>query len=188
MRPRRCRALATRALERAGAGATMAASTARALVDADAQGLASHGVSRIAQYAAHLRNGRADGTAVPRIAHERGGAVLVDAGCGLAFPACAFAVDEAIRRARAHGVALAAVTNSHHFGRRGVAPAACRRGRHGRDGDGQLAVGHARRRRQAPGVRHQSHRRGVPAARRAAAGRRPVAVRGRARQADGRRT
>jgi (2R)-3-sulfolactate dehydrogenase (NADP+) len=42
--------------------------------------------------------------------------VLVDAGCGLAFPACAFAVDEAIRRARAHGVALAAVTNSHHFG------------------------------------------------------------------------
>jgi (2R)-3-sulfolactate dehydrogenase (NADP+) len=42
--------------------------------------------------------------------------VLVDAGCGLAFPACAFAVDEAIRRAREHGVALAAVTNSHHFG------------------------------------------------------------------------
>jgi len=114
--PEALRALATRALERAGAGATMAASTARALVDADAQGLASHGVSRIAQYAAHLRNGRADGTAVPRIAHERGGAVLVDAGCGLAFPACAFAVDEAIRRARAHGVALAAVTNSHHFG------------------------------------------------------------------------
>jgi len=114
--PEALRALATQALVRAGAGAAMAASTARALVDADAQGLASHGVSRIAQYAAHLRNGRADGAAVPRIAHERGGAVLVDAGCGLAFPACAFAVDEAIRRARAHGIALAAVTNSHHFG------------------------------------------------------------------------
>ena len=114
--PETLRALATQALVRAGAGAAMAASTARALVDADAQGLASHGVSRIAQYAAHLRNGRADGTAVPRIVHERGGAVLVDAGCGLAFPACAFAVDEAIRRARTHGVALAAVTNSHHFG------------------------------------------------------------------------
>jgi len=109
-------AIATRALERAGANPAMAAATARALVDADAQGLPSHGVSRIAQYAAHLRNGRADGAAIPRIAHERGGAFLVDAGCGLAFPACAFAVDEAIRRARASGVAFAGVTNSHHFG------------------------------------------------------------------------
>jgi len=114
--PDALRRLATEALARAGASATMAATTAQALVDADAQGLASHGVSRIAQYAAHLRNGRADGTAMPRIVHERGGAVLVDAGCGLAFPACALAVDEAIRRARMHGVALAAVTNSHHFG------------------------------------------------------------------------
>jgi (2R)-3-sulfolactate dehydrogenase (NADP+) len=114
--PDALRKLATEALARAGANASMAATTAQALVDADAQGLASHGVSRIAQYAAHLRNGRADGTATPRIVHERGGAVLVDAGCGLAFPACAFAVDEAIRRALAHGVALAAVTNSHHFG------------------------------------------------------------------------
>lgn len=108
--------LAARALERAGANRAMAETTARALVDADAQGLASHGLSRIAQYTAHLRNGRADGAAVPRIVRERGGAVLVDAGCGLAFPACAFAVDEAIRRARRHGVAFAAVTNSHHFG------------------------------------------------------------------------
>ena len=114
--PEALRVLATDALMRAGASATMAATTARALVDADAQGLASHGVSRIAQYAAHLRNGRADGGAVPHIARERGGAVLVDAGCGLAFPACAYAVDEAIRRARTHGVAFAAVTNSHHFG------------------------------------------------------------------------
>jgi len=108
--------LATRALERAGANRPMAEATARALVDADAQGLVSHGVSRLTQYATHLRNGRADGSAHPRIAHERGGAVLVDAGCGLAFPACALAVAEAIARARVHGVAFAAVTNSHHFG------------------------------------------------------------------------
>jgi (2R)-3-sulfolactate dehydrogenase (NADP+) len=108
--------LAVHALERAGASPAMAAATARALVDAEAQGLPSHGVSRITQYATHLRNGRADGAAVPRIAHERGGAFLVDAGCGLAFPACAFAVDEAIRRARTTGVAFAGVTNSHHFG------------------------------------------------------------------------
>ena len=108
--------LAARALARAGAGPEMAAATARALVYADARGLASHGVARVPQYATHLANGRADGTAVPEIVRARGGAVLVDARCGLAFPACALAVDAAIERAREFGVALAAVTNSHHFG------------------------------------------------------------------------
>lgn len=110
------RALAVRALERAGASTAMADATAAALVDAEARGLASHGLARVAQYSAHLRNGRADGAAVPLIVRERGGAVLVDARCGLAFLACARAVDEAIQRAREFGVAFAGVTNSHHFG------------------------------------------------------------------------
>jgi len=109
-------ALATRALERAGASAAMAGATARALVAAEAQGLASHGLSRLPQYAAHLRLGRVDGAAVPRVARAKGGAVLVDAADGLAFPACALAVAEAVARAREHGVAFAGVTNSHHFG------------------------------------------------------------------------
>ncbi len=109
-------ALAVRALERAGANPTMAATTARALVHADAEGLPSHGVSRLTQYATHLGNGRADGHAQPEVIHAKGSALLVDAHCGLAFPACALAVDEAIRRAREHGVAFAGVTNSHHFG------------------------------------------------------------------------
>jgi len=109
-------ALATRALERAGASTAMAGATAKALVAADAQGLASHGVSRVPQYAAHLRLGRVDGSAVARVARAKGGAVLIDAADGLAFPACALAVGEAIARARANGVAFAGVTNSHHFG------------------------------------------------------------------------
>ena len=108
--------LAVRALRRAGASEAMATTTARALVDADLQGLASHGVSRIPQYATHLSNGRADGQAVARVVRSRGGAGLVDAGCGLAFPACALAVAEALGRAREFGVAFAGVTNSHHFG------------------------------------------------------------------------
>ena len=108
--------LAHLALTRAGAHPDMAAATARALVYADAHGLPSHGVARIPQYAAHLKNGRADGTAKPKIAAAKGGAALVDAGCGLAFAACALAVHEAIRRARDFGVAYVGVTNSHHFG------------------------------------------------------------------------
>jgi (2R)-3-sulfolactate dehydrogenase (NADP+) len=110
------RDLAARVLEHAGASAAMAGTTAAALVAAEAQGLSSHGVARAVQYATHLRNGRADGSAVPGIARERGGAVLVDAHCGLAFPACALAVNEAISRAREFGVAFAGVVNSHHFG------------------------------------------------------------------------
>ncbi|HET7033357.1 MAG TPA: Ldh family oxidoreductase [Casimicrobiaceae bacterium] len=108
--------LATRALARAGANATMASTTAAALVYAEARGLASHGVSRVPQYAMHLKNGRADGSATPAIVRAKGGAALVDANSGLAFPACALAVDEAIRRARELGVAYAGVTKSHHFG------------------------------------------------------------------------
>jgi len=108
--------LAARALARAGANPVMADTTARALVYADAHGLASHGVSRVPQYATHLANGRADGTAQPEIRSAKGGVALIDARCGLAFPACALAVEEAIRRAREFGVAFAGVTNSHHFG------------------------------------------------------------------------
>ena len=95
----------------------MAEATARALVYADSQGLSSHGVSRVPQYATHLGNGRADGAAQAVVVAAKGGAAaLVDARSGLAFPACALAIDEAIRRAREFGVAFVGVTNSHHFG------------------------------------------------------------------------
>src|SRR6185312_9270982 len=93
-----------------------AQSTARALVLAEAQGLASHGLSRVGQYAMHLRNGRVDGTAVAQVVRERGGAALVDAQAGLAFPACDLAVSEAVRRAGEFGVSFIGVTNSHHAG------------------------------------------------------------------------
>jgi (2R)-3-sulfolactate dehydrogenase (NADP+) len=110
------RDLACRALLRAGASEAMAHATADALAAAESEGLASHGMARVPQYATHLRNGRANGAAVPVIARERGGAILVDAREGLAFAACKLAVGEAIRRARQFGVAFAGVTNSHHFG------------------------------------------------------------------------
>jgi len=109
-------ALVTRAFENAGANPAMAASAANALVDADAQGLASHGVSRTPLYCAHLKNGRTDGKAQAKVAREKGGACLVDAAAGMAYPACALAVEEGIRRAKEHGVSFVGVTNSNHFG------------------------------------------------------------------------
>lgn len=108
--------LATRALKRAGASKTMATATAQALVVAEAEGLSGHGLSRVALYAQHLREGRADGRAKPKLVRKTGATCLIDAGGGLAFPAAALAVKEAIKRAQRHGIAFAGVTNSHHFG------------------------------------------------------------------------
>jgi (2R)-3-sulfolactate dehydrogenase (NADP+) len=103
-------------LERAGAGRAMAEATARALVLAESQGLGSHGLGRVAQYAAHLRNGRVDGAAVPVVAKSRGAVAVVDAGQGLAFPACELAVAEAARRAQELGIGFVGVVRSHHAG------------------------------------------------------------------------
>jgi (2R)-3-sulfolactate dehydrogenase (NADP+) len=110
------RTLVAAALQRAGANPAMAEATARALVLAEAQGLGSHGLSRVGQYATHLRNGRADGAAQARVLRRRGGALVVDAGAGLAFPACELAVQEAIAAAHSHGIAIAGVVDSHHCG------------------------------------------------------------------------
>lgn len=112
----RLNALAAAALQRAGASAEMARATAAALVAAEAQGLASHGLSRIPQYAGHLRHGRVNGAAEPRVIRAKAATCLVDADEGLAFPACELAVKEAIQRAGESGAAFAAVTRSHHFG------------------------------------------------------------------------
>ncbi len=108
--------LVTGRLKRAGANGAMAASTARALALAEAQGLSSHGLSRVAQYVEHLVHDRVNGAAQPHVIAARGGALLVDAQEGFAFPACEFAVAHAIDCARQYGVSFAGVTRSHHGG------------------------------------------------------------------------
>lgn len=108
--------LAARSLKRAGASKATAQATAAALVAAEAEGLSGHGLSRVALYAQHLREGRADGKARPKIVRKQGATCLIDAGGGLAFPAAALAVSEVIKRAGRYGIAFAGVTNSHHFG------------------------------------------------------------------------
>ena len=110
------RGLVAAALQAAGANTAMAQATARALVLAEAQGLASHGLSRVAQYSGHLKNGRVNGSAVPTVVKSKGAAAVVDAQEGLAFAACELAVKEAVARAREFGISVVGVTNSHHCG------------------------------------------------------------------------
>jgi len=108
--------LATAALDKAGASSAMAAATAQALVAAEMAGLNGHGLARVPLYVQHVREGRANGSAEPRIVHDKGAVCLIDAQGGLAYLAMDLAAREAIRRAQAFGVAFCGVTRSHHCG------------------------------------------------------------------------
>ncbi len=112
--------LAIGALRASGASGNMARITAKYLVAADAQGLETHGVARVPTYCGHLKSGRARGDAVPRVVNEKPAACLIDAGNGLGFEPCEFAVAQAIARAGKHGVGFAGVTNGHHCGALGI--------------------------------------------------------------------
>ena len=112
--------LARTALERAGANSRMAEAAARHLVRAEAQGLPTHGMSRVPFYCGMLRRGRADGAAEPAMVAERAGVCLIDNRDGLPYVSAQWAVEEAIQRARRNGIAFAGVRNSAHVGVLGI--------------------------------------------------------------------
>src|ERR1700694_2393706 len=112
--------LARTALEGAGAHSRMAEASAKHLVRAEEQGLATHGLSRVPFYCSMLRNGRADGAAHPLMSAERGGACLIDNRDGLPYVAVEWAVGEEIQRARRHGIGFAGIRNSAHVGVLGI--------------------------------------------------------------------
>jgi (2R)-3-sulfolactate dehydrogenase (NADP+) len=108
------------ALERAGAHAAMAQAAARHLVQAEAQGLPTHGMSRVPFYCSMLRNGRAYGTAQPAMVSDRAAACLIDNRDGLPYVSVEWAVAEVIQRARRNGIAFAGIRNSAHVGVLGI--------------------------------------------------------------------
>jgi (2R)-3-sulfolactate dehydrogenase (NADP+) len=108
------------ALERAGAHAAMAQAAARHLVQAEAQGLPTHGMSRVPFYCSMLRNGRADGSAHPAMVSDRAAACLIDNRDGLPYVSVEWAVGEVIQRARRNGIAFAGIRNSSHVGVLGI--------------------------------------------------------------------
>lgn len=97
-----------------------AASVARALVAAEADGQGGHGLSRLPSYAAQSRCGKVDGHARPAVAHPTPALLRVDAGFGFAFPAFDAAIDALPEMAANSGIAMAAIRRSHHFGQAGA--------------------------------------------------------------------
>src|SRR5688572_13529459 len=112
--------LAREALSRAGANARMAETTAEHLVRAEAQGLPTHGMSRVPFYCGMLKNGRAVGTARPKMVADKGAVCLIDNADGLPYESAAWAIEEAIQRARRNGIGFAGIRNSAHVGVLGI--------------------------------------------------------------------
>ncbi|MEQ8966000.1 MAG: Ldh family oxidoreductase [Azospirillaceae bacterium] len=110
------RALAAAVLAAHGTSEVNARATAAALVAAEADGLASHGLSRLPAYADQARAGKVDGHATPVVDRPKPGAVRVDAATGFAFPALDAGLPVLESATRALGVAGMAIANSHHFG------------------------------------------------------------------------
>jgi LDH2 family malate/lactate/ureidoglycolate dehydrogenase len=96
-----------------------AAATADILGWADLHGVDSHGISMIPGYDRARRSGRANMQARPCIIKETPVSALVDGGGGLGHMPGHFAMQVAIDKAKAAGMAIAAVRNSAHFGATG---------------------------------------------------------------------
>jgi (2R)-3-sulfolactate dehydrogenase (NADP+) len=92
---------------------------ARALVAAEADGLRGHGLSRLASYCAQVASGKINGHAVPAARKVADAAIVVDADHGFAYPAIRLATEKLGALAPNTGVALAAITRSHHCGAAG---------------------------------------------------------------------
>ena len=86
------------------------------LVQADLWGHQSHGVMRLSWYAARLKAGVCNPKAKPELVVDAGGLALIDGHDGMGQVLTARAAQEAIRRAKAHGIAAVGIRNSNHFG------------------------------------------------------------------------
>jgi ureidoglycolate dehydrogenase (NAD+) len=105
-----------RALERAGAAPADAAATADGLLAADLRGVHTHGALRVGIYVERLRAGSINPRAELRIVRDSGAVLVADAQAGPGIAMAVRAMDLAIARARAHGIAAVGVRNGNHCG------------------------------------------------------------------------
>jgi (2R)-3-sulfolactate dehydrogenase (NADP+) len=108
--------LAARILMRHGTREDNAAQVAAALVAAETDGQAGHGLSRLPSYAAQSASGKVDGFATPSVAYPSPTVARIDAAKGFAYPAITAAVSAIETLAIEFGVGIAVIHNSHHCG------------------------------------------------------------------------
>ena len=108
--------LAARLFAAAGVPLQSAQTVAEALVDADLDGQASHGVMLVDMYLDRIRKGSVSTTAEAVTVSDNGAAVVLDARHALGHVTGDQAVRLAVERARKFGVGITAVRHGFHFG------------------------------------------------------------------------
>ena len=98
---------------------------ADALVAAEVDGQKGHGLSRLASYSAQAASGKANGHATPKAEQVGSATWRIDAKGGFAYPACALAIEKLTETASKSGIAMAGITNSHHFGQAALRKQGC---------------------------------------------------------------
>jgi uncharacterized oxidoreductase len=111
-------------IERLGATPEDALTVADHLVGANLVGHDSHGVLRLVQYAAHVREGKIDPRARVKLVRETATTAVIDGNASWGQVVAKEAFDRAITKARTHGIAAICVRNCYHIGRVGVYPEA----------------------------------------------------------------
>ncbi len=114
-----CRAQIVSVLTAWGMDPETVATTAEVMIETDLAGVDSHGISMLMDYDESRRKGKLNLAARPRIIRENPVTALIDADAGLGHPAAVFGMKVAIGKAKAAGVGVVAVRNSHHFGAAG---------------------------------------------------------------------
>ena len=102
--------------ERHGAPGNVAGILATNCATAERDGAHSHGVFRMPSYVATFKSGYPDLHAVPQVEDSSPSLLRVDARNGFAQVALAAARPVAIAKARATGICLVAIRDSHHLG------------------------------------------------------------------------
>lgn len=93
-----------------------AALSGRVLVAADARGIPSHGVARLARYVAGLETGAIVADAVPEVLHETPLSLALDARGAMGAPVSERAMRAVLDKARTSGAGFATVRDANHFG------------------------------------------------------------------------
>lgn len=106
---------ASRALIAGGTTPANAAPLANAIMAAERDGIASHGLAYLPTYLEHVACGKVDGAAEPTVT-VTGAVVSVDARSGFAHPAISAGFARLVDVAHEYGVACLAVKNSYNAG------------------------------------------------------------------------
>ncbi|MCC8249295.1 Ldh family oxidoreductase [Saccharothrix luteola] len=111
--------LAVRILLDAGTNLVDAKAVAGSLVESNLTGHDSHGVRRLVDYVARIRDGRIDPRARPGVDHPRPGTVVVRGNRALGRIAAGVAARELRALTRTHGSGVAVIQDCNHVGRLG---------------------------------------------------------------------